>query len=98
MTVASGHPLHEAFGITGVFPEQRFSEALEVAETSGAVVESMERLSKRDEDEAQLSMRLLTVAAGVFVAILVGGLIIFMIFRIAGFYVGTINDAVNMTN
>jgi type II secretory pathway component PulF len=95
--VATGHPLHEAFGITGVFPDT-FLEALEVAETSGAVVESMERLSKRYEDEAQLSMRLLTVAAGVFVAMLVGGLIIFMIFRIAGFYVGTINDAVNMTN
>jgi type II secretory pathway component PulF len=94
--VAAGHPLHEAFGITGVFPDS-FLEALEVAEESGAVVESMERLSKRYEDEAQLALKVLTTLAGVAVAMLVMGLIILMIFRIAGFYIGTINDAVNMT-
>ena len=31
------------------------------------------------------------------VAMLVMGLIVLMIFRVAGFYIGTINDAVNMT-
>jgi type IV pilus assembly protein PilC len=94
--VGTGHPLHEAFGVTGVFPDT-FLEALEVAERSGAVVESMERLSQRYEDEAQLALKLLTTMAGVAVAMLVMGLIIFMIFRIAGFYIGTINDAVKMT-
>ena len=41
--------------------------------------------------------KLLTTIAGVAVALLVMGLIILMIFRIAGFYVGTINDALKMT-
>ena len=50
--VATGHPLHEAFAATGAFPAD-FIDALEVAEESGAVVESMERLSKRYEDEAE---------------------------------------------
>ncbi len=94
--VATGHPLHEAFGVTGIFPES-FLEALEVAEESGAVVESMERLSKRYEDEAQTALKVLTTLAGVAVAMLVMGLIILMIFRIAGFYIGTINDALEMT-
>lgn len=95
LLVGAGHSLHEAFGVTGVFPDS-FLEALEVAEESGAVVESMERLSKRYEDEAQLALKLLTTIAGVAVALLVMGLIIMMIFRIAGFYIGTINSALNM--
>ncbi len=94
--VASGHPLHEAFAATDVFPDT-FIEALEVAEESGAVVESMERLSKRYEDEAETALKVLTTLAGVGVAMLVMGLIILMIFRIAGFYIGTINDALDMT-
>ena len=94
--VATGHPLHEAFAVTGVFPDD-FLEALEVAEESGAVVESMERLSKRYEDEAESALKMLTTVAGVAVWLLVMGLIILMIFRIAGFYIGTINDALKMT-
>jgi type II secretory pathway component PulF len=94
--VATGHPLHKAFSATGVFPAD-FIDALEVAEESGAVVESMERLSKRYEDEAEMALKLLTTFAGVAVALVVMGLIVMMIFRIAGFYIGTINDALNMT-
>jgi type IV pilus assembly protein PilC len=93
--VATGHPLYEAFGVTGIFPDT-FLDALRVAEESGAVVESMERLSKRYEDEAEAALKVLTTVAGVAVALLVMGIIIMMIFRIAGFYIGTINDALNM--
>ena len=94
--VAAGHPLYKAFAATGVFPAQ-FIESMEVAEESGAVVESMERLSKRYEEEASTAFKILTTIASVAVALLVMGLIVLMIFRIAGFYVGTINDAINMT-
>ena len=93
--VANGHPLHEAFAATGVFPDT-FLEALEVAEESGAIVESMERLSKRYEDEAETALKVLTTLAGVAVWLFVMGLIILLIFRIAGFYIGTINDALKM--
>lgn len=94
--VAAGHPLYKAFAATGVFPAE-FIESMEVAEESGAVVESMERLSKRYEEEASTAFKILTTIASVAVALLVMGLIVLMIFRIAGFYVGTINDALNMT-
>jgi type II secretory pathway component PulF len=94
--VASGHPLHEAFAATGAFPSE-FIDALEVAEESGAVVESMERLSKRYEEESESALKVLTVFAGVAVWLIVMGLIILMIFRIAGFYIGTINEAIKMT-
>jgi len=93
--VAAGHPLYKAFAATGAFPAD-FIEALEVAEESGAVVESMERLSKRYEEEAESALHILTMVAGFVVWLLVAGLIILMIFRIAGFYVGTINDALKM--
>lgn len=93
--VAAGHPLHEAFAATAAFPAT-FLDALEVAEESGAVVESMERLSNRYEDEAETALKVLTTLASVAVWLLVMGLIIFMIFRIAGFYIGTINDALRM--
>ena len=94
--VAAGHPLHKAFAATGAFPGE-FIEALEVAEESGAVVESMERLSTRYEEEAETGLKMLTTIAGVAVALLVMGIIVLMIFRVAGFYLGTINDALNMT-
>jgi len=41
-------------------------------------------------------LHILTMVAGFVVWLLVAGLIILMIFRIAGFYVGTINDALKM--
>jgi type IV pilus assembly protein PilC len=93
--VAAGHPLYKAFAATGAFPAD-FIEALEVAEESGAVVESMQRLSKRYEEEAETALSILTTIAGFLVWMLVAAMIILMIFRIAGFYVGTINDALNM--
>ena len=93
--MAAGHPLYQAFAATGVFPPD-FIDAIEVAEESGAVVESMERLSKRYEEEAETAFKVLTTFAGVAVALLVMGLIVLMIFRIAGFYIGTLNDALRM--
>jgi len=93
--VAAGRPLYKAFAATGAFPAD-FIEALEVAEESGGVVESMQRLSKRYEEEAEGALRILTTIAGVLVWLLVAAMIILMIFRIAGFYIGTINDALNM--
>jgi len=93
---AAGHPLHVALGRSGAFPAD-FLDALAVAEESGSTVESMERLSKRYEDEAELAIKALAVVLGIAVAALVMGIIVLMIFRLAGFYIGTINEAVEMT-
>jgi type IV pilus assembly protein PilC len=93
--VAAGHPLHIALGRTGAFPAD-FLDALAVAEESGQVVESMERLSQRYEEEAETAIKAIAVIFGILVAALVMGIIILMIFRLAGFYIGTINEAVEM--
>lgn len=95
--VTAGRPLHIALGRTGAFPAD-FLDALSVAEESGRVVESMERLSARYEEEAETAIRAIAVILGILVAALVMGIIILMIIRLASFYVGTINEAVEMAN
>jgi len=94
--VASGQPLHMAFALSRAFPST-FIDALTVAEESGRIVESMERLSNRYEEEAEAAVKTLAVILGFVVAGLVMGLIVLMIFRLAGFYLGTINDALKQT-
>jgi type II secretory pathway component PulF len=94
--IARGDPLHLAFLRTGAFPAE-FVDALTVAEESGRMVESMERLSNRYEEEAEVAVKTLSLAFGWFVGACVMALIVLLIFRLAGFYVGTINDALKMT-
>jgi type IV pilus assembly protein PilC len=93
--VSAGMPIHEAFAATGAFPDD-FIEPFAVAEESGQMVESMERLSRRYEEEAESATETLTRIAGFVIWLLVAALIITMIFRLAGFYVGTINKALEM--
>lgn len=93
--VAAGEPLHVALSRTGAFPSD-FIDSLAVAEESGRIVESMDRLSKRYEDEAEAAFRALAVIGGFAVWALVAALIIFFIFRLAGFYFGAINEALKM--
>jgi type II secretory pathway component PulF len=94
-SVAAGQPLHVAFAASGAFPAD-FLDALAVAEESGELVESMDRLSRRYEEEAEAAVRTLATIFGFLVALAVMGLIAFMIFRIAGFYLGTLNEALEM--
>src|SRR5690606_26505406 len=94
--VATGHPLHQAFAATRAFPAD-FIDALEVAEESGPVVESMDRLSTRYEEESHSAVKMLTIIASVVVWLMVMGLIVVLIFRLFGVYMGTINDALRMT-
>jgi type II secretory pathway component PulF len=94
--VAAGHPMYLAFARSGAFPTN-FIDALTVAEESGRLVESMDRLSRQYEEEAEAAVKALAVVLGTLVALLVMGIIAMMIFRLAGFYFGTINDALEMT-
>lgn len=90
--VGAGRPLYEALGRTGAFPQQ-FIDALEVAEESGQMVEATARLSRRYEEEADAALHALNVLGGFAVWALVAALIIFMIFRLAAFYIGAIQGA-----
>ena len=91
-SVAAGQPLYKALAQTGAFPRD-FIDALEVGEESGRAVEAMDRLSQRYEQEADAALKTLTTLLGFVVWAAVATLIIFMIFRLAGFYIGAINDA-----
>ena len=82
-------------GRSGAFPSE-FIDALQVAEDSGQMVESMDRLSRRYQEESEMAMQTLTKIAGFAVWALVAGLITLMIFRLAGFYLNTINNALRM--
>jgi type IV pilus assembly protein PilC len=94
--IGRGDPMHHAFARTGAFPRE-FVDALTVAEESGRIVESMERVSNRYDEEAELAMKTLSIAFGWFVGACVMGLIVLLIFRLAGSYFGAINDALKMT-
>ena len=89
--IAAGHTIHEAFCRAGGYPAE-FLDTLAVGEESGKVVESMGRLARQYTEQARAAIGVLTVIAGVAVYILVGAVIILMIFRVFGFYLGTINS------
>jgi type IV pilus assembly protein PilC len=95
--VVAGEPLHVAFASSHAFPPE-FIDALAAAEESGRIVESMDRLSTRYEEEAEAAVKTLATVLGFFVGACVMAFIVFLIFRLANFYIGTINDAVNMSN
>jgi type II secretory pathway component PulF len=92
--IGRGEPIHRAFSHTHAFPTE-FIDALTVAEESGRLVESMERLSNRYEEEATAAIKTLSMVFGWFVALCVMAIIVMLIFRLAGFYLQTINDALN---
>ncbi len=93
--VRSGREIYEALAQTGDFPLE-FLEAVRVGEESGQLVESMGHLSTQYQEEARLAMNTLTIVIGFGVFLLIVGIIAFFIFRIAGFYVGILNEATKM--
>lgn len=90
--VEQGETLTDAFAASGLFSPD-FIQMVNVGETTGTVPETLNRLSPQFEDQARRSLRALASAAGWAVWCLVAGFIIFLIFRIAIWYVGLINDA-----
>jgi type IV pilus assembly protein PilC len=91
----AGDSLYEIFRRTGAFPPQ-FLDSLHVGEETGNTVEVMARLSRHYRDQAESSMRVLAVFGFFAVFGLVALFIILMIFRLASFYIGTLNDALRM--
>lgn len=90
--VANGYEIHEALRRTRAFPPE-FLDAVEVGEHGGRLVESMEHLSQEYEDQARGALRTLTVLAGFLVWLLVAVVLVSLIFRLAMFYIGAIQDA-----
>lgn len=92
--IRRGQEVHEALSAAGVFPND-FLDALEVGERSGRLPETMATLSEQYRDRAHRAMAALTQIAGFLVWAVVATLIVFVIFRLASFYIGQINEAAN---
>lgn len=89
--VASGRSLTEAFERTHIFPND-FLEALEIGERSGRIPESMAHLAQQYQDRGRMAVRALTAALGVITVMAIAAIIITLIFKVAFFYIGTINN------
>ncbi len=89
--VASGRSLTEAFERTHVFPDD-FLEALDIGERSGRIPESMAHLAQQYQDKGRLAIRALSVLGWIVTFMVIAGVIISLIFKLAFFYVGTINE------
>jgi len=90
--VHEGETLTEAFRAANLFPAE-FLHFVDTAEETGTVPEAMDRMSHHFDAEAHRALQWLTVltARGVWALVAVG--IIFFIFRIAMFYIGALDGA-----
>jgi type IV pilus assembly protein PilC len=90
--VQNGDTLTDAFAQSRLFSED-FIQMVHVGETTGTVPETLHRLSPQFEEQARRSLRALATAAGWTVRGVVMAFIVFLIFRLAMWYTGLINDA-----
>lgn len=90
--VAEGREFHEGMREAGVFPEE-FVDSLEMAELSGTQVDSLDQLAVDYRQRAQASSKVLTLAATFAVWGGTAVILIALIFRLAMFYIGILNDA-----
>ena len=90
--IRTGEELAESLRATALFPET-YLQTVEVADSSGTVPETLERISPELEGDARRSLAALVAVAGWLIWVLVAVFIIVLIFRLASFYVGMINEA-----
>jgi type II secretory pathway component PulF len=90
--LVQGREFHESLRATGLFPDD-FLDSLEAAEVAGTPGETMSRLADDYRTRAATAAGALTMAATVGVWVTVGAFIILMIFRLAFFYLSTLNEA-----
>ncbi|MEX2187948.1 MAG: type II secretion system F family protein [Pirellulales bacterium] len=81
-SISAGNEINEALRSTGAFPND-FLDAVVVAEQSGALVESLERLSRQYEEQAQSAASVLATVAGFLIWAMVAAIIVTVIFRLA---------------
>ena len=91
-SVKSGSDLTAALAKTRLFPQQ-FRHVLEVGEESGRLTDVLEHQGDQYAEEAERRLKVLATTAGWGVWMVVAGIIIFCIFRIALTYLGMINAA-----
>lgn len=94
--IRQGGSLYEAFEQANVFPSS-FLDVLHVGESTGMVVESMKKLADQYREKSEAAMKVLAVVGFFVVLMLVFGILIALIFRIAiNAYIGPMYDALEM--
>jgi type IV pilus assembly protein PilC len=93
--VMAGEDFADALASTGLFPAQ-YLELVRVGEVSGTVPETLQRLSPQLEEQARRSLSAMSATFSWLIWAAIATAIIFLIFRLAMFYVGMINDAGNL--
>jgi len=91
-SVKSGNDLAVALAKTRLFPQQ-FRHVIEVGEESGRLTDVLEHQGQQYAEESERRLKALAAAAGWGVWVVVAGIIIFCIFRIALSYIGMIEQA-----
>jgi type II secretory pathway component PulF len=92
--ILEGREMHDVLDDTKVFPSD-FINTLAAAELSGTHSASLEQVSKEYDARARLSSTALTALASMAIWAGVAALIIFLIFRLAMFYLNTIYGALD---
>jgi type IV pilus assembly protein PilC len=90
--IARGNSIYEAFCAAGGFPPE-FLESIHVGEQSGNLVEAMTNTANLYQEQARITLSVLVTAGGFAVWTLVAAIIIFVIFRLAMFYLGVLSGA-----
>jgi len=93
--IEQGNSIFEAFFQAGCFPAE-FLDAIAVGEQSGKLDDAMTRLSRQYHEQAQFAMKTINTVAAFLVWMIIAAIIIMMIFRLASFYIGAINQAAKL--
>jgi type II secretory pathway component PulF len=90
--IRNGATLAGAIEATQVFPRD-FIARIEIAEHSGTDSESMEHLAQEYDERAKGAIRWLTGLATILIRVTVTLFLVYLIFKIAGTYLGALNGA-----
>ncbi len=91
--IRSGHEMHQALRETAAFPSD-FLDSVQVGEESGRLSESLLKLAEQYRDQAKAATTGLTIAATMVVWGFVATILIVLIFRLFGAYLGILDEAV----
>jgi type IV pilus assembly protein PilC len=87
--IGRGMTLHQALAETGAFPRELL-DAIAVGEQSGMLSETMQRQSNEYRDRAAVAISVIAQVLGYIVWAAVAALIVMLIFRVFGAYIGQI--------
>ena len=93
-SIRAGEEIHQVLRRTDAF-SPLLMDTVQVGEESGRLAESLETHCKQLDDQVKLAFQSLTFVAAASVWVMVAAFIIFLIFRLASFYLGIITNAID---